>query len=631
MKSYTVPNTLKWLMFVPFIVLLGTTFAHSFILANGVVSAKYFWFEASMALMIPVVFFLKPINRIYFSDWLVLLLVGSILIVSVLSGPPFASTKLILLVLLLLLYIFIRRLVTSFRAAEYLITLCLIGTALVECIVGLRQLYGFAPSNHELFKLTGTFFNPGPYGGYVGMLFPLALYHALLFSKKEARLRRIIAQQLLMIQRVFSRPRIWWSYLLGCLSMVTVFVSLLVIPAAMSRAAWIGIAVGSSVVLLTYDPVRRAIKGYVNTPFKHILVTTVMVVIIGGTGVGIYAIKPDSADGRLLLWKNALQTIVEHPFGVGIGKLGHAVGETQAAYFAGSHATQAEIDRADVPFYTFNEYLQIGVESGVIALALFVGMLVVTLKNAFKEGQYGIAGALLSLSSFAFFSYPFSVLPFLVVLVFLLAMSNADGHNRPVMFNRNEASCRPFTSFKRSCSIFTSILSAGLIIYCLVDRYPTYKAWRDWAGCKHLINAELYNDASEDMKTVYPYLNDQPDFLFDYALSLSKSGYYQESNHILQRCMSYSSDPMLYNILGKNCMAQHQYDQAEAAFKQAYNLVPNRVYPLYLLTKLYAEKGETHMVRETTEKVFNHTIIVPSNAIEEMKDSLKRLLMTESF
>ena len=43
----------------------------------------------------------------------------------------------------------------------------------VEAIIGLGQLYGFFPSGHYLFKTTGTFLNPGPYGGFIALMFPL--------------------------------------------------------------------------------------------------------------------------------------------------------------------------------------------------------------------------------------------------------------------------------------------------------------------------------------------------------------------------------------------------------------------------------------------------------------------------
>jgi len=611
------------LALLPFVILLGTVFADNQSLVNGVVSAKHFWFYASMGLMIPIAFLLQPVKRWPVTDGLVFLLGVSILVVAFLSGSPLARTKLILLVLLMLLYFLTRRLLTTLPAAESLLVFCLIATALAECVLGLRQLYGFAPSNHGLFKLTGTFFNPGPYSGYIGMIFPLSLYHALQFSTKMVPLTAI--------DRSLLKPRVWFPYFFGGLSMVTVVAALLVIPAAMSRAAWTGVAVGSCVVLLMHDPVRNAIKGYIDTARKKILVATLIVVMIGGAGMGIYALKPDSAQGRLLLWRQALQTMVEHPFGVGLGKMGHAVGATQAAYFAENHATQAEIDRADIPIYVFNEYLQVGVESGVLAVALLLGMLAMTLRNAFKTRRYGIAGAILSISFFALFSYPFSVLPFLIVLVFLLAISNTNKETQPAMDNRSEAIYSPLFSFKRPYTLVTSLLCTGLIAWCLIDRYPTYTAWRNWAGCKTLIYANLYSDAAEDMQPIYPYLNDQPEFLFDYARALSLSGRNQQSNHVLLRCMSFSGDPMLYTIYGKNCMAMHQYDQAEVAFKQAYNRVPNRLYPLYLLSKMYAEIGETHKAIETADRVFNHTILVPSKAIEEMKDTLKHLLNLTSF
>ena len=46
----------------------------------------------------------------------------------------------------------------------------------IEAVWGLRQLYGYAVSNHSLYVLTGSFFNPGPYSGYLAMILPVCLY-----------------------------------------------------------------------------------------------------------------------------------------------------------------------------------------------------------------------------------------------------------------------------------------------------------------------------------------------------------------------------------------------------------------------------------------------------------------------
>lgn len=57
----------------------------------------------------------------------------------------------------------------------------------IEAIWGLRQIYGLAVSNHSLYALTGSFYNPGPYSGYLAMIFPLCLHEWLNLREKTER------------------------------------------------------------------------------------------------------------------------------------------------------------------------------------------------------------------------------------------------------------------------------------------------------------------------------------------------------------------------------------------------------------------------------------------------------------
>lgn len=52
-----------------------------------------------------------------------------------------------------------------------LLTLLILG-AKVHLVYGQLQLYGFYPSLHSGFPLTGGFFNPEPYSGYLSAVFP---------------------------------------------------------------------------------------------------------------------------------------------------------------------------------------------------------------------------------------------------------------------------------------------------------------------------------------------------------------------------------------------------------------------------------------------------------------------------
>ena len=52
----------------------------------------------------------------------------------------------------------------------------LIAAGALEAVWGLLQVYGYEPSNHSLYALTGSFYNPGPYSGFLAMCLPLALH-----------------------------------------------------------------------------------------------------------------------------------------------------------------------------------------------------------------------------------------------------------------------------------------------------------------------------------------------------------------------------------------------------------------------------------------------------------------------
>ena len=63
-----------------------------------------------------------------------------------------------------------------------------------------------------------------------------------------------------------------------------------------------------------------------------------------------------------------------------------------------------------------------------------------------------------------------------------------------------------------------------------------------------------------------------------------------KSNEILEKGTHYSSDPMFFNIMGKNYQQLKQYDKAEYMFYQAIYRIPHKLYPYYLLMKMYIER-----------------------------------------
>jgi hypothetical protein len=54
-----------------------------------------------------------------------------------------------------------------------IITWLLLAWGVKEAVLGLLQVYGYEASNHSLYALTGSFYNPGPYSGFLAMCLPL--------------------------------------------------------------------------------------------------------------------------------------------------------------------------------------------------------------------------------------------------------------------------------------------------------------------------------------------------------------------------------------------------------------------------------------------------------------------------
>ena len=90
-------------------------------------------------------------------------------------------------------------------------------------------------------------------------------------------------------------------------------------------------------------------------------------------GVGAFLLKPDSALGRLFLWKITCRAIVSYPSGCDKG-FAFAYGEAQEDYFAQGDYAEWEERVAGSPEYVFNEYLSLALKEGV---AVCVTVLVV--------------------------------------------------------------------------------------------------------------------------------------------------------------------------------------------------------------------------------------------------------------
>jgi len=576
--------------------MFSTVFVTDGSLWQGVVVAKYFWFTVIICiatLLIPLK--LSKKNEIYLTD----ILFGAFTIyicINYLSSNGHPNMHWWLTLLMFPLYVAVRSVSGNEKNRRCLYIVVLVAVQ-VEAIWGLLQLYGFTQSHHYLYKITGTLFNPGPYSGFLAVGVPLALA--------------------IWLDKVIPR----WDRWLG---LTTLLAALLVLPASMSRAAWIATFAGCLFVFLRKSNISNvispfpSIKNQILNLIQRKITIPLLVIAVGvltvALLVGVYLIKKDSADGRLLVWRVSMEAVKEHPiFGAGYGRFTAIFGDAQATYFLDSKRTETQIMIADSPEYAFNEYVQIAVELGVVGLTLFL----LTIASALVVRHFSpIHASLVTFLVFAAFSYPFSVLPLSIMFVFLLALSAPASRKISIKL----------PVWLKMASI---AICWGITTYGAYQILPKRDAYQKWASLQMLYNVNSYDNIVQEYAGLFPSLRHEKPFLFEYAQCLSKTEQHSESNRVFEEYLIFGSDPMVFNCMGNNFFGMGMYQQAENMYLRASQIVPNRHYPLFLLMKLYQKTGQTEKAKAMADILLKKPVKVPSSVIREIQEEARKLIIND--
>jgi tetratricopeptide (TPR) repeat protein len=178
-----------------------------------------------------------------------------------------------------------------------------------------------------------------------------------------------------------------------------------------------------------------------------------------------------------------------------------------------------------------------------------------------------------------------------------------------------------------------SIRGKAVLAICVIFLLPiSYGVYRQ-VDIRKKMDSEYHlfshmNDAVfiQDYYDLYPYGQDSPDYLFQFAKLLQSQGRYTDSNAILRQGTLLSCDPMFYVLMGNNYVHMEFYQEAENAYMEAHCRMPNRLYPLYQLMLLYSQIGDEEKAESMAIRLLNKKEKITSPATIEMKDRAKALL-----
>lgn len=526
----------------------------------------------------------------YITDILIFFF-GILLLITYNYQTDLAPIERLNIIILVAFWFSLRLLSFCFKKSERLIVCILTLWGVIEAIWGLGQLYDILPSGHHIFKITGSFFNPGPYGGFVALFLPFSLHYWLFYRKVNTKV----------------------SYIF----LIVITLSLLILPATLSRTAWISAVVGCTVVLFFQQETKTFWKRIRKKRFFVPLLGVIFFILIGGLFLG-YHLKKDSANGRFFMWKISLLASEKSLLrGDGLGSFPKSYAEAQMEYFSQNVASEAEKRVAGSPEYAFNEYLRLLVEQGFWGLVIFLIISTLIIQKGIKNNQLGAVGAFISLSVFAFASYPYYLCQFLIVWVLL-----------GVLCLHNEEDIRKVTKRNYILVVSLLIVLGSIVSFYFVEKNKYLQAEKKWKNLQYLHRIKHYDQISKDYGTLYKTLKYDPKFVFEYAILLNAIQEREKANDVIQRGLLISCDPMFYNLQGRNYHEMKDFTNAEIALKKSLSLLPRRIYPHYLLTKLYADSDnyQPEKMKESARNVLENKAKVHSVAIDEMRKEVYAIL-----
>lgn len=514
---------------------------------------------------------------------LVFILFGSVFFTSRLFLEPIDEPKSFYLLITALVLLIacslskkgLQNLMASLKSRSLFIGITIV--CLLTTVHGLLQYYGFMPTLHRLFPITGAFDNPAGFAAVQAAMFPFVFISC--FDKENRK-----------------------GFIIFC-----AIVSLMCLASVIlsgSRTGFLAICAAIAVVLALTDIVSSFFKSH---PWLWLPITLLAVTLM----IILYYYKQDSADGRIFIWSRCFDMIKERPlFGYGrYGFQGHYM-MTQAEYFR-LNPDSPYIMIADNVISPFNEYIKLTVNYGLVGLFFSIVLLLSVIRKLFNsDKKTKVLGLSFVASVFVMcqFSYPFQYNAMWLLIFFAIT---------PALIQPKKELVIP--GYFRI--IFSTLLIVGLGL-SLRNMYYEMK-WTEIAIRARKGRVTRMLPYYEEMKSV---MISNPLFFYNYSAELNYDKRYKESLDIIKLCSDSWNDYNVQILYTDNYAKMGNIDSALIACDLAYNMIPCRFEPLYRKMLIYGMSGDTVRAVRTAYEILEKPVKVHSEKLNQMISTAENVI-----
>ena len=475
----------------------------------------------------------------------------------------------------------------------------------IEALYGNAQLYNLLSSYNGIYKITGTFYNPGPFAGFLSIIFPVSL-NTYLYRKQLAGSKKM--ETAISIFSIFSMIAI-----LG------------ILPSSRSRAAIIAAIISVVASFLAYYGNKPAFKETLKK-FRYLIYPAMLLVFVLLVGF-LYKAKESSADGRLLIWKSSAPMVLDSPvFGYGFGKFSANYMNYQAKYFSSKTRDAAAENVSDNVYYPYNEFIRITVEYGVFGSILVCLLLIFVFKSRSATEEQNVFLLLAQMGILAFvifslFSYSLEIIPMLIVVAFFLSLIS-----RVTKIFRFPGSRDLLFIRRKGVAISALLILFPVLALCWIDVYKLNKGYRLWNLANLYYQRKAYKASVGLFTEAGRYIENDGLFLSNYGKALAMDSNFTASVPLLSRSLEYVTDSHTLLAIGDDYTSMGNYDKGETFYKNASLMVPSQLYPKYCLAILLLKADRIKEAKNVAREILTMNVKVPSPATAQIKLEMSDLL-----
>ncbi len=498
--------------------------------------------------------------------------------------PPLHTLLKIGYINLLLLYFIIR--ITTIRISYIKVYYIILSTLFLLSGIGYLQYFKVVPSNNPYFEITGSYHNPAVYANIMVLLLSIITSFSYLYYTNK-RLKKLIH--------------------------ISIIVSIICLPAlvlANSRSAWFAL-----VIVFLYLFVM--VNGDLKKKYNVLKIAGAIILITIPSLFLLYKLKPDSADGRLLIWKVSLNMVKDKPL------RGHGTDGFTANYmhyqkrYLETEANDREKYLANNNYLSYNEPLEIVVEHGCIGLLVYI-VLIYLLLFKIPNGKQNIVfkSFIVAYLVLSLFSYPNKIFPILmwfVVICSFLANSKRSGELE-IRLNSKAT-----LIMKLIMTLILVVLPVKLVQSHL-GYNKIYKILTDGKQIplreKIITLAELENPLSGDIG-----------FMLIHAHLLSESRQDPLCLDKIDQLKNIYPTNNLYIFEGDCLKRLQRYKEAEQSYWYAHYMIPSRQKARGKLAFLYKKTGRYTQGKQIAEEILTEKVKIYGFQTYELHQKLRKAFL----